>query len=269
MSGRRILGALAERMDGLAMLGLGGFLGWLALAGDYWMFLNPKFKPVTTTAAALLLVLGLLALRRPVARPSLGRGLAYLALFSMIGLVEGGIQALSDAPGCDPLTACALPEPPKAGPPAAPDRLVIDGTAYVPLNTGELYDIAAKGHGPDFDRSYVMRGFVHRSPELDAKGQFVLWRLAVWCCFADATAVGFRVTAPPGSPLPEDKNWIVAYGRLADAPQGDRREYELPGMPFSSIHPAMLFAAAHLETAQVEPEETSMFAWRKQAPFAY
>lgn len=267
MSARRLLSALAARMDGLALLGLGGFLGWLVFAGEYWMFLNPKFKPVTATAAAILAGLGLFALRRPVSRPSLGRGLAYLALFCMLALVEGGTQALSRLDTSDPFAACPLPA--GTGQPAAPDRLVIDGTTYVPINTGELYDIAAKGHGPGFDRPYVLRGFVHRSPQLTAKGQFVLWRLAVWCCFADATAVGFRMTPPPGTPLPEDKRWIVVYGRLAEAPAGQRREYPLPGMPFSAINPAALFAASHLEPGSAAPEETSMFQWRTQAPYAY
>jgi uncharacterized repeat protein (TIGR03943 family) len=265
---RRVASFLAGRLDGLALTGLAAFLGWLVLAGDYWLYLNPKFKPVTATAAVILAGLGLFALWRPVARPSLGRGLCYLAVFAMIGLTEGGTQAISGLTDSDPFQACPLP-PAAATGPAAPERLTMGDTTYVPLNAGELYDIAAKGHGPAYDRPYVLRGFVHRSPELTAKGQFVIWRLAVWCCFADATAVGFRVTPPPGVPLPGDKSWLVVYGRLTDAPPGQRQEYPLPGMPFSSINPAALLAAEHLVPATAAPEDTAMYQWRQQAPYAY
>jgi hypothetical protein len=47
------------------------------------------------------------------------------------------------------------------------------------------------------------------------------------------------------------------------------RRYTLPGMAFSSIHTADLFAAEHLEEATAAPEETSMFEWRSEAPYAY
>ena len=54
----RPLKVLAARLDGLAMLALAGFMGWLVAYGNYWMFLNPKFKPVTLAAAGILAVLG-------------------------------------------------------------------------------------------------------------------------------------------------------------------------------------------------------------------
>ena len=53
----KLLATLAARCDGLAMLALAGFMGWLATAGNYWMYLNPKFKPVTLAAAVVLAVL--------------------------------------------------------------------------------------------------------------------------------------------------------------------------------------------------------------------
>ena len=90
MNVRAGLKALGRRVDGLAMTALAGFLGWLVLAGNYWMYLNPRFKPVTGAAAVVLAVLGLYAVWRPVTRPSLGRGLCYLALTVMICLSEGG-----------------------------------------------------------------------------------------------------------------------------------------------------------------------------------
>ena len=258
---------LVARTDGLAMLALAGFMGWLALAGNYWMYLNPKFKPVTLAAAIVLAILGTYATARPVTRPSLGRSLCYLILLVMAGLTEGGFQNISAAIDSDPFNVPAsLPAPEKTPTPA---RLTINGQDYIPINTGELYDLAAKGPSPAWDRPFAVRGFVHTSPELDAAGQFVLFRLAVWCCFADSTAVGFRVKVPQGSPPPADKSWVVAYGSLAEIPEADRQDVILPGMSFSSVAPAALLAARAVETKELAPEEAYMFEWRQEEPYAF
>ncbi len=268
MTGRPLLRSLAARIDGVAVFGLAGYLLWLAAWGNYWMFLNPKFRPLTVAAACVLALLGAFAAVRPVSRPSLGRVAAYLCLLAMIVLTQAAVPALSDSLDSDPFNvAPSLPDPGPGEP--APTRMTALGREYVPINTGELYDIAAKGPGPAFDRPYAMRGFVHRSPDLDAKGEFVLFRLAVWCCFADGTAVGFRVQLPREAAPPPDKSWVVAYGRLADLPADDRREYKLPDMAFSSIAPAALFAADHLDPAPIPAEQAYMYEWRPTEPYAY
>jgi uncharacterized repeat protein (TIGR03943 family) len=264
---KRLLSALAKRLDGLAMLALAGFMGYLVMAGNYWMYLNPKFKPVTLTAALALAVLGLYASLRPVARPSLGRALCYLALLLLTWFAEGGLQALSANGDSDVFNvAPSLPAPDIA---PVPERLTAGGQDYVPINTGELYDVAAKGPSPAFARPYAVRGFVHRSPELDAKGEFVLYRLAVWCCFADGTAVGFRVKTPAGQQPPTDKSWVVAYGHLAVIPEAERQDLILPGMSFSSVAPGALLDAAVVETKELIPEEAYMFEWRQEEPYAF
>ncbi|WP_428567228.1 MAG: DUF1980 domain-containing protein [Solidesulfovibrio sp. DCME] len=259
--------ALAARIDGAAWLGMAGFMAWLTLAGDYWLFLNPKFKPVTLFAAIVLAVLAACALWRPVSRPSWGRSLAYCFLAAMVGLTHGGIQAISGEIDADPFAvAPSLPAPP---PEAIPARMTARGKEYIPINTGELFDIAAKGPGEAWGKPYVMRGFARRDPALDAKGEFVLFRLAVWCCFADSTGVGFKVKLPPGAALPADKGWVVAYGRLTEMPADKRGEYTLPGMTFSSIAPGALFAADQVESAPVPAEQVYMYEWRVAEPYAY
>lgn len=258
---------LASRADGLAMLALAGFMGWLATAGNYWMYLNPKFKPVTLAAAVVLAALGLYAAARPVTRPTLSRSLCSLALLIMAGLTEGGFQSLSATADSDPFNVPAsLPMPERIPVPA---RLSLDGKDYIPINTGELFDIAAKGPGPAWDRPFAVRGFVHRDAALDAQGELVLYRLTVWCCFADGTAVGIRVNLPHGAPPPADKSWIIAYGRLAEIPEPARQEVILPGMSFSSVAPAALMTADGLEVKELVPEETYMFEWRQEAPYAF
>ncbi|MHC1711747.1 MAG: DUF1980 domain-containing protein [Solidesulfovibrio sp.] len=264
----RPLKVLAARLDGLAMLALACFMGWLVAYGNYWMFLNPKFKPVTLAAAGTLAVLGAYAAIRPVSRPSLGRNLCYAALLVMIVLTQGGVQIISQNVDSDPfLVPPTLPAPDAPSP--IPSRMIARGKEYIPINTGELYDIAAKEHGAPFDRPYVIRGFVLRDPALDPKGEFVLFRLAIWCCFADSTAVGFKIKLPPGSLPPADKSWLVVYGHLADTPANQRQEYVMPGMSFSSVAPTALFVADHTEAATPAPEETYMYQWRQEEPYAY
>ena len=258
---------LAARTDGLAMAALAGFMGWLALSGNYWMYLNPKFKPVTLSAAVVLAALGAYAAVRPVVRPNLGRSLCYLLLLIMAGLTEGGFQALSANLDADPFSVPATLPAPETTP--TPARLTQNGKDYTPINTGELYDLAAKGPSPSFDRPFAVRGFVHRSPDLDAAGQFVLYRLAVWCCFADGTAVGFRVQLPKDAPPPADKAWVVAYGKLAEIPEAARQEIAVPGISFSSVAPAALLAADAVETKELVPEQAYMFEWRQQEPYAF
>ncbi|MHC1788095.1 TIGR03943 family putative permease subunit [Solidesulfovibrio sp.] len=258
---------LAARLDGLAMLALAGFMGWLVLGGNYWMYLNPKFKPVTLAAAIVLTVLGAYAAVRPVTRPTLGRSLCYLVLLIMAGITEGGFQSLSATVDSDPFNVPAsLPAPEKT---PTPVRLSQAGKDYIPINTGELFDVAAKGPGPAWDRRFAVRGFVHRDADLDAAGELVLYRLAVWCCFADGTAVGIRVKLPQDAPPPADKAWVVAYGALAEIPEAGRRDVILPGMSFSSVVPAALLAADAVETKELVPEEAYMFEWRQEEPYAF
>lgn len=259
--------ALVSRLDGAAWLAMAGFMAWLTLSGDYWLFLNPKFKPVTLAAAAVLAVLAAYALYRPVSRPSLGRAAAYLCLAAMVGLTHGGVQALS---GQNDTDAFALaPTLPTPKPEPTPARLRALGKDYIPINAGELYDIAAKGRSDAWDKPYAMRGFARRDPALDAQNTFVLYRLAIWCCFADSTAVGFKVKLPPGTPLPADHAWTVAYGRLTDMPPDQRGEYNLTGLTFSSIAPNALFAADAIELAPVPTEQVYMYEWRQAEPYAY
>lgn len=264
---KRFAAMIWSRLDGLALAGLAGFMIWFPLAGQYWMLLNPKFKFVTLSAGGVLCILGGYALFRPVSRPRTGRLLAYAALASMIGLTQAGTQRLSSVIDSDPFAAC--PAPPPSPQASAPDLLAPEGVPYIPINCGELYGIAENTPGPAFGKPYVMRGYAHRDPGLEREHAFVLFRMAIWCCIADATAVGFKVTLPPDQPLPANGSWQVVFGHLAPVPKAARKPYVLPGAPFSSVSASTTFAAEHMETAIPSPEETSMFQWRTTPPYAY
>ncbi|NTW38109.1 MAG: hypothetical protein HGB17_18840, partial [Syntrophobacteraceae bacterium] len=57
---------------------------------------------------------------------------------------------------------------------------------------------------------YVLQGFVKRSPELDRSGHFMLLRLTISCCLADAVAVGLRVQYDRVGEL-EDGQWLQVF----------------------------------------------------------
>ncbi|UJX39194.1 DUF1980 domain-containing protein [Desulfovibrio sp. JY] len=260
--------ALLARLDGLAWLAMAAFMAYLALAGDYWHYLNPKFKPLTLSAAVVLAALAVWALLRPVAKPSFARALAYLALAAMVVISQNWLPFSAASPDVDVFALPPrLPAPPKPAP--ALTRMTVDGKAYIPINTVELLDLAHNKPAGKWTLAYAMRGFVKRDPVLDAKGEFVLWRLAIWCCFADSTATGFKVKLPPGTPLPPDKSWQVAYGHLAAMPEDQRGAYAPPGMSFTSISPDALFVADRVAPAAVVPEEVCVFEWRPAEPYNY
>jgi len=246
---------LLGRTDGLLLLGLALFMAYL-LSGDiYWHYLHPRFQPLTAATALVMAGLGFFALIRP-PRPSGGRTLAFAL---MLGL------ALASLPAADPFGSRG--DASRTADEAEP--VPEDEAGYLRINTGELYDLAENNElsrhpGPGF----AVRGFVRRDPELDKRGFFGLYRVALFCCFADATAVGFAVRPPDGI-LPEDGAWVRVAGRLeplpGDAPLPD---IQVPGIFYASTLPGFVFAADKA-VAVPAPREPFMFEWRDAPPYAY
>jgi uncharacterized repeat protein (TIGR03943 family) len=246
---------LPGRLDALLLLGLAGFMAFL-LSGDvYWHYLHPRFMPVTAAAALVLAGLGVFALIVP-PRPSGSRTLAFTLMLAL---------ALASLPATTPFGTLGA----ASGPVSEAEPTPGDEAGYLRLNTGELYDIAENGElgkfpGPGF----ALRGFVRRDPELDKMGLFGLYRVALFCCFADATAVGFAVRPPDGA-LPADGAWVRVAGRLAPKP-GDAAlpQVQVPGIFYTSTLPGSIFAADKVAPV-TPPPEPFMFEWRQEAPFAY
>lgn len=253
---RQFLG-LAEAA---CILGLAGFLVYLLVGGDYWMYLNPKFKELSWTAAVALGSLGIYSLARPPAGATCFRACLYLSVLGLCVLSELGLQR-----GMAALGAGAPQEQEQS----FPSQVTLEGVEYGRINLGELYGIVGNGPSLLIGKDWAVRGFVRRSPENDAKGEFVLYRLAVYCCFADSTAVGFRVRPPKGEDLPGNGTWLVAYGRLSpnDATEPDKVE-SIEGMAFSAVNPDYRIDARRLEIEKV-PGMGMMYEWRAEAPYAY
>ena len=60
-------------IEGLILLFIGAYAGLLILSGNYWRFLNPKFKWLTGTTAIMLMLVGAIAAFKPNKKPGLGR----------------------------------------------------------------------------------------------------------------------------------------------------------------------------------------------------
>ncbi len=265
---------LAARIEALCLLALAGFVVYLVLGGHYWLYLNPKFKWLSLAAATVLAGLGIFGLARP---PVHGRtswlrtGLFLLVLVLClvselgIGRTLGRLQTNASQTGgqTDDQTGQAAEEA------VLPARVTVNGREYIRMNLGELFDIASQPTPEFTNKAFAVRGFVYRTKELDAAGQFLLFRTALYCCFADSTAVAFRVRPPKGKALPASGDWLVVMGTLAQTENiTDAPDPTIPGAPFASVQPEFALQADTLEKQQ-PPGMGLMYEWRHEEPYAY
>lgn len=255
--------ALPGLIEAACLIGLAGFFVYLLTAGNYWMYLNPKFKGLSWGAAAVLGALGVYSVARPPSGATWLRASLYLGVIALCLASELGVQKWLASAGVDADALQAQDDAP------LPSRVTKGGVEYVRINIGELYDIAGKNDPGRISLNYAVRGLARRTPESDAKGEFVLYRVALWCCFADSTAVGFRVRPPKGEPLPKDGAWLVAYGSLTPSkdPQAESVT-SIGGSAFASLNPDYRFDARRLKREKA-PGTGMMYEWRSEEPYAY
>jgi hypothetical protein len=145
------IGAVVE---GLILQAIAVYAGMLVLAGDYWRFLNPKFKWVTGATAAVLLFTGTVAVLNPGRRSSLSRIVIFLLFLRILTMGMSGstsfIKGFSAVLGDRDHTI-------------EQSRWVMNGREYVRINLGELYRLAEKPESEETARSYVM-GKGHEKP---------------------------------------------------------------------------------------------------------
>jgi uncharacterized membrane protein YcgQ (UPF0703/DUF1980 family) len=147
-------------------------------------------------------------------------------------------------------------------------RLMIDGLAYIKINLVELSLVCEKAQPEEMAKPYVVRGMVRRSQKLDDSGQFALLRTAVFCCVADAVAMGFRVSYDRLDEL-TDGQWVEVYGRITSLAD------KLPetGLPAQGWLPpvmreSQLFIPDKI-VAMEAPEIPFIFEVRPSEPYAY
>jgi hypothetical protein len=248
--------SLLRLAEGLALACLGGVMLWLPLAGNYWYFLHPRFKPLTGGAGGLLLLFGLFAALAG-GRPRLRR---LLAAGGSVALILGAyLASLPPAPAAGPAA-----EPFTESAPAAPDpRVEHAGHSYLRLNLAELQTLTATGRPSG---RVAVRGVVRRTPEMDRAGEFALLRPVVVCCLADTVAAGYVVLAP--GELPADGAWTEVLGETRPAGRPLDPQVSLPGVLALAVDPERLLAG-HLARPAPAPEIPFIFTISEGEPYTW
>lgn len=182
------------RAHGLLLVLMGTASLWFASGEQYALLMNPMFRWVTLTGAALVTVLGL-ALLRDGGRASRFAFVTFTLFFALVAWAE------PHAGGVAPMLA-----PPESGP-------AVERDGYTPIRTEALFDSLDTEAVDVPEGKLRLRGFVKRLPALDARGEFILLEPMMACCLADAIALGIRVKSPTPD-LPPDEAWVYAFGTL-------------------------------------------------------
>ena len=245
-------------LEGLILLAIGVYAGLLVFFGDYWRFLNPKFKWLTAAAALILIVVGAVATLHPDKRPKLSRIIIFLVLLRIFFVVNSGISFSGhDATGARGATLD------KEKP-----RVTMNDTEYVKINVAELHLLCSETEDPELTLRYAARGIVKRDPRLDHQGQFALIRNTVFCCLADSVGLGFRVQYDHVDEL-SDGQWVAVYA-IAKRPS---EELPDPGLRVKGMNMTVLSESHILMADKVvgikEPEIPFIINIRSAEPYAY
>ena len=237
---------------------IGAYAGLLVLYGNYWRFLNPKFKWLTGATAGMLIVVGMIATFKPNKQPSYFRIFMFLILLRILFLANPGISLIQQTGSWPCIESPFIGEP----------RVTMNGLDYLRINLAELYVLCEKPEPQKMAGRYVVRGTVKRSEPLDRSGQFAIVRRAVFCCLADSVGIGFRVRYDRLDEL-ADGQWVEVYGTLDNLSQ----ELPEPGLHITEM-PITLLSDWHiLAPARVvpieEPEVPYIFEIREAEPYAY
>ena len=85
-------------VEGLILVVLGCYAGWLVLGDDYWRFLNPKFKWLTGLTAAMFLATGAVAVWNPNRQARLSRIIVFLIFVAFLGIEIHGREPRATQP---------------------------------------------------------------------------------------------------------------------------------------------------------------------------
>ena len=212
-----------------------------ALSKHYGLLMNVRFRWLTVTGAALLLVMGLFALFAGQKRP----GLNTLVFGLMLLVTLVGRPYLPDT------NSMNLPESSlQAG---LWDQ--IDQTRFPRKELQALYTKDSE-EMVRTDASFSTIGIVKRLEVLDTHESFALMTSMMFCCIADALAVGFRVPSEDLDNI-EDGQWIMVCGKLV----AENEEITLPNFRFgratmSSVH----------KTYYLQPEKIMSYSRVAQLP---
>jgi uncharacterized surface protein with fasciclin (FAS1) repeats len=207
--------------EGAILVLLGVAILWFALSTHYGLLMNVKFRWLTVSGAVLLLVMGLFALGALQRRP----GINTLIFGLMLIVTFVGKPYLPDA------NSMSLLEPPlQAGLWDQIDQNRFPRKELQALCTSETEEMYRT------DASFTTIGVAKRLEVLDTHGSFALMTSVMFCCVADAFAIGLRVPYEDWENI-EDGQWIMVSGKLVQ----EETEITLPNFRFgmamlSSVH---------------------------------
>ena len=225
-------------LDGLMIVALGLYLLILSQSEAYSSFMNPKFSLFTAVTAVGLCFTGLAFVRTPNGGPNSLRTLSFFVLGILILLA--GTGALKSYPGfaAKPPETRIAPEP----------SVIRNGKAYLKANPARLFFLLKTENLPSSEQDYVTRGIVRRSVQLDRIGRFVILRVNMVCCFADAMAMGIIIDVGK-SPEPKDGDWVTVFGRIQhmSASQSIPDVIKVDDVPFTMVYDKALMVAEAVE----------------------
>ena len=209
---------------------LGMAIIWFALSVHYGLLMNVKFRWLTVTGAALLLVMGLVTLGGVQKRPGLNAFIFCLML--MVTFL--GKPYLPDA------NSMNLLEPPlQAG---LWDQ--VDQTRFprkeLQVCTSEAEEIYRA------DASFTTIGVAKRLEVLDTHGSFALMTSVMFCCVADAFAIGLRVPCEDWENI-QDGQWLMVSGKLVQ----EETEITLPNFRFGMAMLSSVHKTYHLQPEKI------------------
>jgi uncharacterized surface protein with fasciclin (FAS1) repeats len=223
-----------NKLEGLILILVGLGAGVFTLFGEYRLLMNPRFLYLTAGGAAIVLLIGLIALVSTHRRNNYF-GLAVFGLF--IALVLFGRPYKAEKGASNNLFQPVMEI---AGP-------VIGDTDFPNMDMVNLYYLLKEGDMPKQD--FVTTGIVKRLPGLDGGGQFALMKTVMVCCLADALALGVRVSYENVRDL-KDGDWVNVYGRLKKTGM----EMKTPSFRMGPV----MFTAVN-DQYVIEPEKVSAY----------
>lgn len=234
---KRFYGAL----EGAILVIIGTGITCFALSENYELLMNAKFRPLTVIGSMLLVVLGIAALAR---RPKSGsiNSLVFVAMFAVVVAGDAYLPPSGMSPAVDPGLEAGLWE--------QVDLAQFPRVDLQELCGGDADKIHAAGG------AFTAVGVVKRLEALESRSSFALMTSFMYCCLADAVAVGIRVEVEDMASI-EDGQTIMISGRIAPEPA----PMDLPNFRFGR---AMISRVT--KNYYVVPEKIMSYNWLDQLP---
>jgi hypothetical protein len=206
---------------------LGVAILWFSLSQNYGLLMNERFRWLTITGAASLLLLGLVSLASFPKRSALNTfmfGLMLLIIFLGKPYLPG---------------ANSMNMPNSSLQAGLWDQ--IDQTRFPRKDlqfvcTKEVDEIYGN------DMSFTTVGVAKRLEALDAHGSFALMTTVMYCCVADAFATGLRVPYAEWKSI-RDGQWIMVSGKLVE----EQEEIALPNFRLGNAMLSSVNKTYHLK----------------------